>query len=124
MPSPFLIAFFLLSIVPIPPDGPPERLWSGKRLLPACEAVLASKEEDSFEQGRCVGFVVGLDYSNTLLVAAHQLPAYCRPADVTNVDQSIRVLVDYLKKNRSSLDKDAGVLALSAFHEAWPCKLR
>ncbi len=104
--------------------------WDGRFLLMACETsassfrgeLLASREELSLA-ALCAGYVYGFfDGMSTTAAVLQVHEPMCFPKDDYTIDQTIRVIVKYLRENPETLNESAGVLTLRALSKAFPCK--
>jgi hypothetical protein len=86
---------------------------TGHDLLEQCASKL------SVPQAHCVGFIKGITEGHLLSAGTGQM-FFCFPKKA-NIDRVKRIIVKYLKKHASTLDRNAGELVLTALSEAWPC---
>jgi len=90
---------------------------SANYMVPGCQKFLGRSTDEIYAQGRCVGVV------DALAFVSGDLPSnlrFCFPQEVTT-GQSIRVAVPYIERHPQRRHEDFRLIALEAFHEAWPC---
>jgi hypothetical protein len=87
---------------------------TGADLLEVCVSRLTIAET------HCLSFISGVTAGHALSVDAGKT-FYCFPEDA-DMAKAKRIIVKYLKKNASSLDKDAAELIFRALADAWPCR--
>jgi hypothetical protein len=90
---------------------------SANFMLPKCEHSLLENAYDVWD-GMCSGI------SSTLWAFGSVLPAnvrFCPPKGSTS-EQTTRIIVNYLKRHPEGLQDPYRYLAVTALHDAWPCK--
>ncbi|MDH3670206.1 MAG: Rap1a/Tai family immunity protein [Gammaproteobacteria bacterium] len=107
----FYLLIGSLSILPTPGHASPG--LTGTDLLELCVSRLTIPET------QCLAFISGVTAGHALSVGAGKT-FYCFPENA-DIAQAKRIIVKYLKKNASSLDKDAAELIFRALADAWPC---
>ena len=107
------------SIVPVYAESG----FTGSSLDKSCRDIAFQRStgtwQDGFDQGACLGVVHTL-----LMISGVELPSefrFCAPSNAT-VQQGLRVLVKRLDDHPEELHKPVPVIALRAFHVAWPCQ--
>jgi Rap1a immunity proteins len=90
------------------------------RLYDAGGKVSADVANRAFQ---CVGYVDGLLAMHTAYISLRPLPSplLCLPSEGILVIQGIRIIVHYLQSHPEQLHLTARVLAILAFHDAFPC---
>lgn len=106
------LLFGSLSILPT--SGHTSPGLTGADLLEVCASRLTIPET------HCLGFISGVMAGHALSVGAGKT-FYCFPENA-NITKAKRIIVKYLKKNASALDKDAAELIFRALADAWPCR--
>ncbi|UPJ72982.1 Rap1a/Tai family immunity protein [Bradyrhizobium sp. 187] len=71
----------------------------------------------------CWGFITGLQQLTVVADEQHRgrLLGVCTPPESTGV-QLVRVVVTYLQRHPENLHRSAGVMALAALQETFPCQ--
>ena len=97
--------------------------YSANHLLPACKEFLEAKDKppsltSAFERGICVGTVETF----SLLVRILPPPLNSCPPNGVTTGQEVRVIIAYIEARPQRMHEDFKVLALEAWHQAWPCK--
>ena len=132
----FLLILFLTNFIITYSWAYPSGEYNGVDLLKDCKAAIKAgdnnQEVSSIElanANECVGYVIGiLDseafYSSTLTLLkdknVKQATFYCIPDDVT-VNQSIRVIVNYLENHPEKLNLSSLYVSVMALKTAFPC---
>ena len=98
----------------LPTSGHANPTLTGTDLLEVCVSRLTISET------HCLGFISGVTAGHALSVGAGKT-FYCFPENA-DIAQAKRIIVKYLKKNASLLDKDAAELIFQALASAWPCR--
>lgn len=107
-----LLALLLLSSLSLMQPAFAIETVTGNTLLEQCTTKL------SIPQTRCVSFIQGVIEGYGL--SATSKPVFCFP-EKANIDRTKKIIVKYLKKHASMLNRSAGELVLRALSEAWPC---
>jgi Rap1a immunity proteins len=102
------------------------RFESANRVLPACKRFIEGPKPipgdaglvDVSEQSLCVGMVDGLFYVSPILPPEQRA---CPPPGTTK-EQLVRVVVAYIERQPQRMQLSFKLLALEAFHQAWPCR--
>src|SRR5262245_28168327 len=102
-------------------------LTSANYILPGCKAFLdRGNNTDLMKQGFCMGMVVGLSSMHLLEEARQQgkvAATYCFDMpDGVSPEQAIKVIIKYADLYPEQLHYSFVRIALTALHEAWPCK--
>ena len=97
----------------LPTSGHANPTLTGADLLEVCVSRLTIPET------QCLAFINGVTAGHALSVGAGKT-FYCFPENA-DVAKAKRIIVKFLKKNASSLDKDAAELIFRALADAWPC---
>ena len=98
----------------LPTSGHANRTLTGTDLLEVCVSRLSTP------QIQCLAFISGVTAGHALSVGTGKT-FYCFPENA-DIAQAKRIIVKYLKKNASLLDKDAAELIFQALASAWPCR--
>ena len=103
----------------------------GNYLLHACAGKTASaKTQEAMlsifgANMWCMGFLDGVVDMNTLysqILLGGKDGAFCLPEQEIPNDQLSRIVVKFLEDNPKILHQSARILAVMAFHDAFPCK--
>lgn len=97
----------------LPTSGHTSPALTGADLLELCVSRLTIPET------QCLAFISGVTAGHASSVVAGKT-FYCFP-EKAGITKAKRIIVKYLKKNASSLDKDAAELIFRALANAWPC---
>ena len=90
--------------------------YDGSKLLQRCESDSAA------ENGACLGYIVGIIDSQTILVGWSDLdePHFCNP-DRATAGQLVKVVTKFLNENPEKLHLEAAGAVTYALYEAFPC---
>lgn len=103
----------------------------GNELLKQCAPVVAlmddagnfsSSTRKSHEMGFCVGIAQGITNLNLLYQYANMKTLFCLPTGGIQNGQAVRVIVKWLREHPERLHESEGVLAVSAFVDAYRCQ--
>jgi len=100
----------LMSAAPLWGNEPAE-ISNGNGLLDACNT-----KTDSFKQGECLGFIVGLSGG----IGLTDTRWFCTPEN-SNLGQSRDIIIQYLQANPGERHQPAAALATIALAKTWPC---
>lgn len=96
----------------------------GNTLLESCTAAIQKMDGKNnvsgVRVGYCYGYVQGLIDLNTLHKGSGMSSLFCLPQTISN-GEGARIIFNYLKSHPERLDEYAGVLAVDAYIEAFPC---
>jgi len=92
---------------------------SANFIVPGCQKFLSNRPDSLLQQGRCFGIIETLLVIGQLKGMAAEF-TFC-PAPEVTTGQLIRKAVDYIESRPQRKHEDFVLLALEAFHEAWPC---
>lgn len=104
----------------------------GSTLLQQCQQTLiifdGGKSSSTNDAAECLGLISGtldgLEIARVIYsdVAKQELPdLYCSPEQGVTKDQSVRIVVKYLKDHPESLHKAESTLIILAYIDAFPC---
>jgi hypothetical protein len=96
---------------------------SGNAFLSLCGNMPdLSPKQSLFQQGQCLGYVVGIDDGWRIAYDMQsQSQPYCAPDGVTN-GQLMRVLIKFIKDHPEKAHFQTRVLEVESFMDAFPCK--
>jgi len=89
---------------------------TGNVMLRDCKAAVDQKPDAG--AAYCLGYVAAIGQVRNFLSEKEK---FCPSTQVTTM-QMTRVVVQFMERNPSVLDKPFLLLALFAYEEAWPCK--
>jgi Ssp1 endopeptidase immunity protein Rap1a len=92
---------------------------SAKSVLPACRSFIKTPADEKFMQGYCAGLIEGLSFLSRGLPPGEFRS--CIPNGVT-ISQMTTVVVRWLEQRPQRWNESFKGLALSAFHDEWPCQ--
>jgi len=102
---------------------------NGSKLLDNClEAIkyIDNRNDPSINSASvnfCVGYISGVNESHSTFVssvACYDPPVFCNPSH-DNLNQLVKITINYLKRHPDYLHYDGSFLILSALKEAFPC---
>lgn len=100
---------------------------TGHDILNDCEIALSfvngekgKSDSDFVKAGNCVGYIRGVSDFNTLIKVGGAKPFFCKP-NSQNQFLTIKVVVEYLKKNTDKLDDPEFGLVINALREGYKC---
>ena len=120
----------LISMVPAMSVAEPEGL-SGNDIFQKChlyltKSALEMTESESFDATICTGYLNGfwqdVELQDILLKDEPEKLSICPPQnEIISKDRLPRLIVDYLKKRPSELNKPVYIVVNNALQEAFPC---
>ena len=108
----------LLGLVLAANPSAPEPTRTGSALLSWCEKYEAGAENEY--SGLCVGYVMGVSEMVKTMPPNAAREFACPPENATN-DQTVRVVLKYLRDNPEQLHKARLTLTLDSLRAAFPC---
>ncbi|OPX96140.1 MAG: hypothetical protein A4E59_01367 [Syntrophorhabdus sp. PtaB.Bin027] len=96
----------------------------GNTLLESCTAAIQKMDGkdkvSGVKVGYCYGYVQGLIDMNAFYKVSGAPPLFCSPQTISN-GEGARIIYNYLQNHRERLGEYAGILAVDAYVEAFPC---
>lgn len=91
---------------------------SGNFMLPHCQHFITDGYPFEVWDGECGGVISTLMFFGTVLPASVK---FCAPKGATQ-GQAGKIIVNYLQSHPEELHQSFKGLAVSALHQAWPCR--
>jgi hypothetical protein len=82
---------------------------TANEMMPGCRALLNHDQRNMLRQGECIGAVAAITHIDL---------AVCPPKD-SNVEQAIRIVVQYIDSRPARLQENFYDLAVEALRAAW-----
>jgi Ssp1 endopeptidase immunity protein Rap1a len=82
---------------------------TANEMMPGCRAMLNHDQRNILRQGECIGAVAAITHIDL---------AVCPPKD-SNVEQAIRIVVQYIDSKPARLQENFYDLAVEALRAAW-----
>ena len=117
--APLVLGFLAAAIWSQNVDAQKPDVRSASFIVSGCQKFLSNKSDSLLQQGRCFGIIETLLVMGQIKGVAPEF-TFC-PAPEVATGQLIRVAVDYIERRPQRMHEDFLLLALEAFHEAWPC---
>jgi len=96
----------------------------GNTLLESCTAAIQKMDGKNnvsgVRVGYCYGYVQGLIDMNASYKGSGQVPLFCLPQTISN-GEGARIIFQYLQNHPERLNEYAGIVAVDAYREAFPC---
>jgi Rap1a immunity proteins len=86
-------------------------------MLPHCKAGLDPNTRDAVGGG-CIGIVGTLSFVSHVLDEGLR---FCQP-DAVSAEQLLGKVIDFVETHPERMQEDFRLLALTAMHDAWPCR--
>jgi hypothetical protein len=86
-------------------------------MLPHCKAGLDPNTRDAIGGG-CIGIVGTLSFVSHVLDEGLK---FCQP-NAVSPEQLLGKVIDFIETHPERMQEDFRLLALTAMHEAWPCR--
>jgi hypothetical protein len=99
------------------PSTAAEDTRSAGFMLPHCKAGLDPATRDAVGGG-CLGIVGTLSFVSHVLDQGLQ---FCQPSTISP-EQMLGTVIDFVETHPERMQEDFRLLALTAMHDAWPCR--
>jgi Rap1a immunity proteins len=99
------------------PSTAAEDTRSAGFMLPHCKAGLDPATRDALGGG-CLGIVGTLSFVSRVLDQGLQ---FCQPSAISP-EQLLGTVIDFVETHPERMQEDFRLLALTAMHDAWPCR--